>query len=101
MYKAFILLLVGCAADNTPDPPIVSPTPVIEPQKPAPVVTDIPEKPGPNCHIIQTVWGGNCRLDEYICDDGTYKLDGKCYPPDWVPPWKNLPDPPYGKGNVH
>lgn len=48
-----------------------------------------------SCYIIRTVWQGNCKLDLIYCDDGQYRLSGKCYPPDWAPPWKNLPDPPY------
>lgn len=103
MYRTIIaLLLVGCANGvSDPDPPTTS-IPIATPQLPAPKESDTPEKPGPDCKLIRTVWGGNCRLDEYKCADGSYRLDGKCYPPDWTPPWENLPDPPppYGDSNV-
>jgi len=87
------LLLVGCAADNEPTPPIISDPVILVPQRPAPY-EDTRKEPGPTCRIIRTVWGGNCRLDEYKCADGSYRLDGKCFP-SWELPHKNDPDPPF------
>ena len=95
MLRSILILvsvsMCGCAADGDPDP-----VPVLvanePPQRPAPV-EDHSKTPGPACHITRSVSGGNCRIDVYECDDGSVKLDGKCYP-GWTPPWKNLPDPP-------
>jgi len=92
-WSIIALLLVGCANGvSDPDPPIV---PIVESQKdPPPEPIGTPEKPGPDCKLIRTVWGGNCKLEEFYCKDGSYRLDGKCYP-SWELPHKNDPDPPY------
>lgn len=88
-------MLCGCATGSVVDPETLNPPVVQVPQKPAPVEDAGIENDGVKCILIQSVYGGNCRLDEYQCDDGSYRLDGKCYPPDWIPPWKNRPDPPF------
>lgn len=88
-------VLSGCAAGSVVDPETLK-LPPTEPQRPAPI-QEGPKDPTPipqSCKLIRTVWGGNCRLDEYKCEDGSYRLDGRCYPPDWAPPWENIPDPP-------
>lgn len=92
---ALCLLMVGCA-HGVVDEPEKSP-PIQEPRIRVPqgdAGNQSPESPGVKCVLIRTIYGGNCVLHEYKCEDGSYRLDGKCYPPDWEPPWENLPDPP-------
>ena len=97
MYRSILtLLLIGCAADNTPDPPVVSAPPIVEPQRPAPTEDTSKESDGVTCIIVRSVAGGGCILNVIECSDGTEKLDGKCYP-GYTLPWKNIPDPPYRK----
>jgi hypothetical protein len=98
MYRAAILglLVSACAADNTPDPPVV-PAPMMESQRDPPPEKDTKEEPsGITCTIVQSVSGGGCVLNVIECSDGTQRLDGKCYP-GYTLPWKNLPDPPPDK----
>ncbi len=92
---AFCLLLVGCAhgvVDDPESPPIQEPR-VQVPQVDAGMNT--PEPPKVKCVLNRTIYGGNCVLHEYKCEDGSYRLDGRCYPPDWVLPWEHIPDPPF------
>ena len=91
-----LLLLTGCAVGSTTDPAdLREPTPEAQRPAPAPVEDAGSLDAGHvTCVLIRTHWGGNCKLDEYRCDDGSYRLDGRCYPPAWEVPWKNLPDPP-------
>lgn len=89
------LLMVGCAHGVVDEPEVVTPiqkSNVKVPQVDAGLET--PEPARVKCVLNRTIYGGNCVLHEYKCEDGSYKLDGKCYPPDWAPPWENLPDPP-------
>lgn len=97
MKLILCLLLTGCAVGSTTDPEVLKPPP-IEPQRPAPVEPDAgqPDPIPQSCKLIRTIWGGNCKLDEYQCADGTWKLDGKCYP-SWELPHQNDPDPPFFK----
>ena len=89
------LLCCSCAAGSVAEPEEIK-TPPINAQRPAPIEpVEVDAGPSVKCVLVRTVWGGNCKLDEFKCDDGTWRLDGKCYPPAWSPP--NLPDPPYKK----
>lgn len=98
MKLILCLLLTGCAAGSVVDPETLK-EPPSEPQKPS-VIQEGPKDPTPipeNCKLIRTVRGGNCILEEYKCADGSYRLDGRCYPPDWEFPHKNDPYPPFNK----
>jgi len=89
------LLLAGCAAGSTAD--LSEPRESVpEPQRPAPAPVDAggTDAGHVTCVLVRSIVGGDCVLDEYKCDDGSYRLDGRCYPPAWEVPWKNLPDPP-------
>lgn len=91
--KTLIFILLCSCATGVSDP--LPPEPTQTPQKPAPTPDETVGTDANPCVIIKTVWGGNCRFDEYQCKDGSIKFDGKCYPPDWVPPHSNDPDPPF------
>lgn len=89
------LFLSGCAAGSVVDSEdLKEPAPIK--QRPAPVEDAGSDDASSNvkCVLIRTHWGGNCKLDEYKCDDGSYRLDGKCYP-SWELPHKNDPAPPF------
>lgn len=90
------LLLAGCAAGSTADLLSEPRESVPEPQRPAPAPVDAggTDAGHVTCVLVRSIVGGDCVLDEYKCDDGSYRLDGRCYPPAWEVPWKNLPDPP-------
>lgn len=97
MLKCLFLsfLLIGCAEGSSPIPEDVLNPPVSHPpQRQAPNQDDV-QSPSNRCTLIRTIWSGNCKLEEFKCEDGSYRLDGRCYPPDWEPPWKNIPDPPF------
>lgn len=94
MFKFFLtIFLTGCAVGSGPiDPEVLNP-PVEEAERvSAPEAPSAPTPVPQSCKLIRTVWGGNCRLDEYLCPDGSYRLDGKCYP-GWELPHKNDPYP--------
>jgi len=92
--KFFLLLaLSGCAVGSTTDPESLKDPPLLPqrdpPEEPVEIIV-----PHVKCTFVRAHWGGNCVINEFICDDGSYRLDSRCYPPDWKFPWEDLPDPP-------
>lgn len=97
------ILMLGCAqGSEAPDPEVLNPPVNSPPRRDAPEQTPPEKSETPSsCVLVKTVWGGNCKVDFFKCPDGTWHLDSKCYPPDWVFPWENLPDPPPDLKPIH
>lgn len=88
------IVFFGCAKGSEAPEVLNLPEEKIPAREPPPQDNSTNHDAGEVCVLVRTVWGGNCKVEQFKCPDGTWRLDSKCYPPDWVFPWENLPDPP-------